>query len=313
MRFAIFGTGGVGGYFGGRLAQAGQDVTFIARGAHLDAIKERGLRVESVEGDFVIDPAKAADDPARIGEVDVVLVATKAWQVAEAAQSMRPLVGPQTLVLPLQNGVSAPDELGAVLGRQHVLGGLCRISSFLGGPGLIQHVGVQPYIAFGELDRIKSERVERLRAVFAACAGLKVEVPEDIEAAMWEKFVFIAAISGMGAVTRQPLGGFRDVPASRAVLEAALQETVDLALARGIHLASDQAARTLSFIDRAAPELVSSMQKDILEGRPSELEAQNGAVLKMSREMGLQARAHEFIYACLLPGELKARREIEAK
>jgi 2-dehydropantoate 2-reductase len=311
MQFAIFGTGGVGGYFGGRLAQAGEEVSFIARGAHLAAIREKGLRVESLAGDFVINPAKASDDPAQIGPVDVVLVATKAWQVGEAAQKMRPLLGTQTIVVPLQNGISAPDELSDALGKERVLGGLCRISAFIGGPGLIQHVGVQPYIAFGERDGTHTQRVEQLRAAFEGCQGLTAAVPDDIEAAMWDKFIFIAAISGVGAITRQPVGGFRAVPESRALLVAALDETIALARARGIHLPADQTARTLDFIDKASPTMIASMQKDILEGKPSELEAQNGAVVKLARALGLRATTHEFIYACLLPGELKARMEFE--
>jgi len=307
MRFAIFGVGGVGGYFGGRLAQAGEDVTFIARGIHLEAIKDRGLWVESINGDFHVDLAMAFDRPEKAGVVDVVLVATKAWQVAEAAQQMKPLVGPETLVIPLENGVSAPDELSAVLGREHVLGGICRISAFIGGPGLIKHVGVQPYIAFGERDKTNSERVERLYEVFSRCQGLKVEIPTDIEAAMWDKFVFIAAASGVGAVTRQPMGVFRSVPESRALLLAALEETTAVARARGVHLPDDEAQKILAFIDGSAPGIIASMQKDIMEGRPSELEAQNGTVVRMGRELGVPTPTHAFIYASLLPGELKAR------
>ena len=313
MRFAIFGTGGVGGYFGGRLAQAGEDVTFIARGMHLEAIKERGLWVESINGDFHVSMTMAFDQPEKVGVVDVILVATKAWQVAEAAQQMKPLIGPRTMVLPLENGVDAPDELAAALGQEHILGGMCRISAFIGGPGLIKHVGVQPYIAFGERDGTKSERIERLRAAFVHCDGLMVEVPADIEAAMWDKFVFIAAISGVGAVTRQPLGGFRAVPESRALLVAALEETTAVARARGVRLPADQVQKTLAFIDNSAPGIVASMQKDILEGRPSELEAQNGAVLRMGRKLDIPTPAHEFIYASLLPGELKAREAANSK
>ena len=307
MHFAIYGSGGVGGYFGGRLAQAGEQVSFIARGKHLAAIREQGLRVESILGDFDINPAQACADPAEIGRVDVVILATKSWQVTEAAQQMGALIGPQSMVVPLENGVSAPDELSAVLGSEHVLGGLCRISSFVSAPGQIRHVGVQPTIAFGERDGKKSERVERLRAAFAGCAGLSVDVPDDIEAAMWDKFVFIAAISGVGAVTRQPAGGFRSIPESRALLIAALEETTAVARARGVHLPVDQVQRTLAFIDNAAPGLVASMQKDIMEGRPSELDAQNGAVLRMGQALGIPTPTHEFIYASLLPAEQRAR------
>jgi 2-dehydropantoate 2-reductase len=307
MNFAIIGAGGVGGYFGGRLAQAGEKVTFLARGLHLVAIQDRGLWVESINGDFYLTPVTAFDSPEKIGPVDVIFVATKAWQVAEIAPSLRPLLGPETLVIPLQNGVTAADELSAALGAEHVLGGLCRISAFIGGPGLIKHVSVAPYLAFGERDGTQTARVERLRQVFARCQGLTVEVPADIEAASWDKFIFIAAVSGLGAVTRQPLGGFRAVPESRARLVAALEETTALARAKGIRLPADQVEKILALVDRSAPGIVPSMAKDILAGKPSELEAQTGAVVRLGRELGLPTPTHEFIYACLLPGELQAR------
>ncbi|RLC62817.1 MAG: 2-dehydropantoate 2-reductase, partial [Chloroflexi bacterium] len=198
MRIAIFGTGAVGGYFGGRLAQAGEEVVFIARGEQLQALRDHGLRVDSPQGDFVIHPVQATDDAAQVGIVDVVLVGVKAWQVPEAAQAMAPLVGADTFVVPLQNGVEAPSQLAAVLGDEHVLGGLCRIVSFVVEPGHVRHAGLEPYVAFGELDNRPSERVRRLQAAFAR-AGVTAEIPADIGAAMWEKFLFIASFSGVGA------------------------------------------------------------------------------------------------------------------
>jgi 2-dehydropantoate 2-reductase len=307
MKFLIFGTGGVGGYFGGRLAEAGHEVIFIARGAHLWAIKAHGLRVESVAGDFTIQPAQATDNPVEAGIPDVVIVATKAWDVTTAAQAIQPILGSHTIVIPLQNGVSAPDELSAVLGREHVLGGLCRISALIGAPGVIRHVGVDPYIAFAELDGQKSERVEQLRAAFAACKGVTVDVPAEIQAALWNKFLFIATMSGVGAVTRQSVGVFRAVPESRAMLVATLEETYAVAKARGVNLPADAVQKTLAFIDNTAPSVTASMQRDILEGKPSELESQNGAVVRIGRELGVSTPTHAFIYAALLPGELQAR------
>jgi 2-dehydropantoate 2-reductase len=168
MRIAIVGVGGVGGYFGGRLAEAGAEVAFIARGAHLQAIREHGLRVSSIEGDFVVAPARATDDPAEVGPVDAVLLGVKSWQVAEAAHAMRPLIGSDTAVVPLLNGVEAPDQLAAVLGEDAVLGGVCGIMAFLDGPGRIRHAGVsRPFVHFGELDNRRTPRVERLLAAFA--------------------------------------------------------------------------------------------------------------------------------------------------
>lgn len=307
MKFAVYGTGGVGGYFGGRLAQAGEDVTFIARGAHLAAMRQNGLKVESLLGHFSIDPVQATDNPAEVGPVDVVLLGVKTWQVTDAAQAMRPMIGPETLVIPLQNGVTAADEVAAVLGAEHVIGGLCRISALVPAPGLVRHVGVPPYVAFGPLNGETRPRVAEIHAAFARCQGLTVEIPVDIKVALWNKFLFIAAASGVGAVTRQPMGVYRAVPESRALLQAALEETSAVARARGVNLPAEAVQKTLAFIDSSAPEIMASMQRDIMEGRPSELDAQNGAVVRLGREMGVPTPTHAFIYAALLPGELKAR------
>lgn len=306
MRIAVFGAGAVGGYFGGRLAQAGEEVIFIARGEHLQAMRRQGLQVESILGDFHLYPVQATDDPAQVGPVDVVLVGVKAWQVPEAARAMRPLVGPESFVVPLQNGVEAPDQLAAVLGPEHVLGGLCKIFSARVGPGRIRHAGAEPYIAFGELDNRPSERAERLRQAFLR-AGVKAEVPPDIQAAMWEKFLFIASLGGVGAVTRAPVGVLRSLPQTRQMLLQAMEEIVAVAQARGIALAGDAVDRAMAFVDSLPPGATASMQRDILEGRPSELEAQNGAVVRLGREVGVATPLHTFLYHSLLPQERRAR------
>lgn len=310
MRIAVFGTGGVGGYFGGRLAQAGEEVIFIARGEHLRAITERGLRVGSIKGDFVIQPAQATDNPAEVGPVDAILVGVKAWDVPQAAQLMRPMVGPETFVVPLENGVEAPDQLAEVLGREHVLGGLCKIISAIVAPGHIRHAGIDPYIAFGELDGRKSERAERLRQVFARATGVTAEVSDDIQAAMWEKFVFIAAISGVGAVTRAPAGVIRSLPETRQMLEQAMREILAVARARGVALSDEVIPQTMAFIDAIPAEGTASMQRDIIAGRPSELDYQNGTVARLGRELGVPTPVNAFIYASLLPQELRARGKV---
>lgn len=306
MRIAIFGAGGVGGYFGGRLAQAGEDVIFIARGAHLQAIRSEGLRVDSIKGNFRVSPAQATDDPGQVGEVDAVLVAVKAWQVPEAARVMRPMFGEHTCAVSLGNGVDAPGQLATVLGREHVLGGLSKISAFIAGPGWIRHVGLEPKVAFGELNGQPSQRVDRLRQAFTQ-AGVGVEVPADIHSAMWDKFLFIAAASGVGAVTRAPLGVTRSLPGTRHLLEQAMQEISAVAKARQIILSDDIVARTLADIDAMQPGVVPSMQRDIMDGRPSELEAQNGAVVRLGREAGVPTPVHTWIYSSLLPQEERAR------
>jgi len=310
MRIAVFGAGGVGGYFGGRLAQAGQEVIFIARGVHLEAMRRRGLRVDSLKGDFILPSVQATDDPAQVGEVEAVLVAVKAWQVPQAARAMPPLVGERTCVLPLENGVEAPEQLAEALGTPRVLGGLCHISAYIAAPGHIKHVGIEPHVALGELDGRRSERAEQLRLTFEQ-AGVWAEVPADIQAAMWEKFLFIAAISGVGAVTRAPAGVMRQVPGIRSLLEAAMQEIYALARARGVKLADDIVARTLAFVDGLPPGVTASMQRDILEGRPSELASQNGAVVRMGAQAGAPTPVNAYLYHSLLPQEMRARGELE--
>jgi 2-dehydropantoate 2-reductase len=311
MRIAIFGTGGVGGYFGGRLAEAGEEVIFIARGEHLQAIQTQGLQVDSILGDFTIQPAQATDNPTQVGPVDVILVCVKAWQVVEAAQAILPLVGPETMVAPLQNGVDAPAELATVLGAEAVVGGLCGLIAFVAGPGHIRHTGIEPFITFGELDNRRSQRVERLRQAFAHAKGVIVDVPADIKAAMWRKFLLIATWSGVGAVTRAPIGVLRSVPETREMLEQSLQEIYQVAVAHRIALPPEAINQTLAFIDNVPPHGTASMQRDIMAGRPSELASQNGAVVRLGREVGVATPLHNFIYYSLLPLEMRARSEVE--
>ena len=310
MRVAVLGAGAVGGYFGGRLARAGEEVILIARGAHLEALCRRGLRVESIQGDFVVQPVLATDEPEEVGAVDVVLVGVKAWQVPEAAWAMRPLIGPETFVVPLQNGVEAPAQLAVTLGDGHVLGGLCKIISSLVEPGHVRHAGMEPYVAFGELDNRPSERAERLRRTFER-AGVRAEVPPDIHVAMWEKFLFIASFSGVGAVARAPVGVLRRLPETRQMLKGAMDEVVAVAQARGIALVEEAISRTMALIDGLPPGGTASMQRDIVAGRPSELEAQNGAVVRLGQEVDVATPVHTFIYHSLLPQERRAQGEVD--
>lgn len=310
MRIAVFGSGGVGGYFGGRLAEAGESVHFIARGAHLAAMKAAGLKVSSIAGDFVIHPVEVTDDPAMIGPVDTVLLAVKAWQISEAARSMRPLIGPDTMVVPLENGVEAPEELAAVLGPRHAMGGLCRILAYLTGPGEIRHAAIDPAVSFGELDGQVSERARLLQRGFERAKGVKADIPDDIRAAMWSKFLFIAPVSGLGAVTRMPIGVTRSMPETRRLLVEALEEIVALAAALGVSLPADAVSKTLAFTDSIPADGTSSMQRDMMEGRPSELEAQVGAVVRLAQRAGVDVPVHQFLLAALLPQERRARGDV---
>lgn len=309
MRIAVFGAGGVGGYFGGRLAHAGEDVVFIARGDHLKAMVTYGLRVDSVKGDFVLKPVKATDDPAQAGIVDVILVGVKAWQVTNAAEAMRPMVGPETFVVPLQNGLEAPTQLAAVLGDQHVVGGLCGLSTYIVEPGHIRHAGAEPFVRFGELDNRPSDRVKHLQKVFER-AGVIAKIPQDIHVALWMKFLLITAWSGVGAVTRTPIGVWRSLPETRQMAENALQEIIQLSQARAIALPENVLSTTMNAYDSLPPDITSSMQRDIAEGRPSELDAQIGAVVRFGQGADVATPVHHMIYTSLLPMELRARGQL---
>ena len=310
MRFAIFGAGAVGGYFGGRLAQAGEDVAFIARGHHLQALQSNGLRVDSINGDFTLSTVTATDEPAQIGAVDVVLVGVKTWQMPKVAEAMRPLMGANTLVLPLQNGVEAPAQLEEILGPEHVCGGLAKIISFIAGPGHIRHTGAAPYIALGELDNRPSDRIERLQRTLQQ-SGVKAEIPPDITAALWAKFLFVASWGGVGAISRAPIGVIRSVSETRRMLEGAMQEIYQVAGAHKIDLAPNVVSASMKFVDTLPPNSTTSMQRDIVENRPSEIDSWTGAVVRFGREAGVSAPINEFIYNALLPLERQARGELQ--
>jgi len=310
LRIAVFGTGGVGGYYGGRLAEAGEDVVFIARGEHLQTMRKHGLKVESTKGDFVVNPVDATDDPVEAGIVDVVMVCVKCWQVSEAAEAIRPMIGPDTYVLPMENGVEAPGQLAEVLGWKHVLGGVCGIVSFKAGPGYIQHVAYEPFVNFGEWDNRRSGRVDKLHEAFSRAKGLIVDAPQDIQAAMWRKYILIASWSGVGGVTRAPIGAVRSQPGTRRLLERAMEEIHAVAKARNIALPEDIVAKTMAILDSVEYGGTASMQRDVMAGRYSELENQVGAVVRMGQETGVETPINTFIYHSLRPMEMNVRGEI---
>jgi 2-dehydropantoate 2-reductase len=310
LRIAIFGVGGAAGYFGARLAQAGADVVWVARGAQLDALRTRGLQVESVHGDFALGPLCASDSPADLGRADAVILGVKVWQVRDAARAMGPLLGSDGCIVPLQNGVEAADDLRSVLGEGPALGGVAKIMSLLVGPGHIRHLGGPSSLAFAELDDRFSERVERLRAAFRA-AGIAVEVPTSIQAALWEKFLFVASLGGVGAVSRAPIGIVRAVLETRTMLEQAMAEILELARARGVRLPDDVVERSLALVDQQPAAGTTSLQRDLAAGRRSELEWWSGAVVRLGVESRVPTPVHRFMYQSLLPGELRASGRIE--
>ena len=301
MRIVVFGTGGVGGYFGGRLARTGEDVTFIARGEHLRAIKTSGLKVDSPGDNFVIYPARATDVVSEVGETDLVILGVKAWQVPESGRAIKPLVGSNTTVLPLQNGVEAVPQLVDELGPHNVIGGLCRIVSFVVEPGHIRHAGFTPSIVIGELDNRRTDRIINIEQVFKR-AGLEITIAADIQVALWMKFLFIASFSGVGALANAPAGTIRNDPNSRTQMLNAMEEIYALAHARGIKLPPDSIDTVMAAVDALPEDATSSMQRDIAAGKPSELDSQNGAVVRMARETGIDVPTHMLIYETLSRG-----------
>ncbi|MYA11721.1 MAG: 2-dehydropantoate 2-reductase [Gemmatimonadetes bacterium] len=305
MRIAIYGAGGVGGYFGGVLARAGHDVTLIARGRHLDAIRSHGLLLRTPGGDFRAHPPATAD-PAGTGPVDAVIVAVKSLHIPAVRAGIGPLLGPATLVVPLLNGVNAHEALLPAVGRERMGKGLTRIISEVAAPGEIRHVGVDPYVALAEWDGSASPRAEALVAAFVQ-AGVDAEIPPDIDAALWHKFLFVCSLGGVCAVCRMPLGPVRANPASRDLLRRAMEEIAAIAAARGITLPPDAVDRALEIFDSFPPEGTSSLQRDIAAGIPSELDAWNGAAVRIGAESGVPTPVHSFIHAALLPSEMAAR------
>ena len=306
MRVAVIGVGGIGGYFGAALAKAGVDVTFVARGETLVALRTHGLTVHRPEGELRFAKVQTASRPTEVGGADLWLVAVKAWQVAEVAQSLLGALDTDSMVLPLQNGIEASDQLAAVLGEGPVLNGVARILSLIEAPGVIRHIGTPPWIALGERSGPPTERVERI-AMLLRDAGVKVATPDDIRVALWEKFLFVSSWGALGAVCRAPVGPIRTLPATRAMLEAAMREVDSMARARGIALPEDAVAKSMSFIDALPAEGTTSLQRDLIAGRPSELEAWCGAAVRAGQAEGIDTRVHGFCYAALLPQELAAR------
>jgi 2-dehydropantoate 2-reductase len=310
MRIAIFGSGGVGGYFGGRLAQAGYDVVFIARGENLAVIQKSGLRVNSIAGDFILNKVQATDDPKTVGKVDVVLCAVKAWQVASAAKSMAPMIGDDTLVVPLQNGIEAAGQLVALFGTDTVLGGLCALIAFQASPGHIKHIGANPLIRFNRLDGRADSRVNQLSEIFNHCDGVKSSIPRDVNVAMWLKFLLISPWSGIGAVSRAPIGVLLKLPEARQLLLDSMQEVHQLGLAQGINLADNCIEQTISVLESLPESSKTSMQQDMAKGKPSELDEQSGAIVRLGKAYDIHTPVNRFILESLRPQELRARGEL---
>jgi 2-dehydropantoate 2-reductase len=300
MRIAVVGAGGVGGGFGAALAKAGADVTFIARGAHLAAMKRDGLKVMSPRGDTHLVPTQATDDPAEIGPVDIVLFCVKLWDVESAGERIKPLVGPGTAVIPLQNGIDAHERLLPILGASAVMGGVAQISASITAPGVITQVGTFMRMIFGELDGSRSQRAEDFLALCQK-AGFDAVLSDQIITDLWMKFTLLAANASITALARQPIGQLRDDPDIRPVFIAAYQEVIDLARAKGVTLPSDALDRVLEFNRHAPPTMRASMALDLERGNRLELPWLGGKVAELGRQLGVPTPTHGVMYAMLKP------------
>jgi 2-dehydropantoate 2-reductase len=300
MRVAVVGAGGVGGAFGAALAKAGADVTFIARGAHLAAMKSKGLRIEGGRGETHLVPTEATDDPASVGPVDVVLFCVKLWDVESAGRHIKPLVGRETAVIPLQNGIDAPERLIPILGGHAVMGGVAQISASIVGPGVIRQVGTFMRMLFGELDGSTSKRGEALLAMCRK-AGFDAVLSDQIVTELWMKFILLATNASVMAVARQPIGKLRDDPDMHPHFVAAYKEVVDVGKARGVTLPADAVDKMLAFNAGAPPTMKPSMALDLERGNRIELPWLGGKVVELGRQLGVPTPTHSFMYAALKP------------
>lgn len=312
MHTVIIGVGGVGGYFGGKISNSGQKVTLVARGKHLETIQKKGLQVNSIHGDFVTHPFLATDDIQNVEKADLILICTKSWQVTEAAKLIMSILHEETIVIPLQNGADNAEKLLSVLGQKHVLGGLCKIYSKIEAPGIISHFGHAPEVVFGETDKSITERLRNVKKVFDK-AGFNNTISKDIYVDIWSKFMFIATVSGLGALTRATIGEMYENPQIREVLEQTATEIYEVGKAKGVTLPKDLVDRIMAFISKQPHDSTASTQRDILEGRPSELDNFNGFIVKEGEKLGVKTPANTFIYSCLQPMEAKARSPLTPK
>ena len=304
MRVAIVGAGAVGGVFGAMLARAGHAVSLLTRGDSLEAVRARGLSLTNAAGEvYETGPLAASDDPAALGVADLVLVAVKSWQVAALAPALAPLVGPGTLVVPVQNGVEAGEALLDGLGpsaAHAVAFGVCHVLASRDRPGHVRSGGGPPQLTVGEPRGGPSPRLERLADALRA-AGIVVVISPEIRVELWGKLLFVEPLGSVGAVTGVPMGVMRSVPETRALLEQAMGEVLAVAAGQGVRLPGDPVAAALARVDGMPASATTSMHRDLLEGRPSELDEQTGAVVRLGHRAGVACPVHDVLYACLLP------------
>lgn len=311
LRIAIMGSGGVGGYLGARLALGGADVTFIARGTHLAAMRANGLAIESEQERVCLSEVNVTDDPSTIGPVDIVLFGVKLWDTESAARSLLPIVGPETGIISFQNGVQKDDALRKVFGAEAVMGGVAYMATTIGRPGVIVQTGTMQRMIFGEYDGRRSPRAEAL-LVAAHNGGIKAEISDNVRRAIWEKYVFLVALSGSTTSMRLPLGPIRNHPRTRQFLLDLMCETAIVGRAQGVALDEDYAEQQLAFVDGLPPDMTSSMHHDLERGQPLELRWLSGGVVEMGAALGLPTPANQSVYDVLVlhaDGRVNERRQ----
>lgn len=311
MNILIYGIGGVGGFFGAKLANTKHHVTFLARGAHLEAIRKNGIRVNSIQGDFHSRPSLATDDLKKIPHPDLVIFGVKSWQLKDAAKHLKPYTNSETIFLPLQNGVNNSEILREFFPEKQVMGGLCNLISFIEAPGVIRHSAFNPTITFGEPTGMNTQRIKVLRHLFEQSSIEHVEA-EDIQREIWKKFLFICTISGLGGLTRVSIGKMRASQYLYQMMKNTANEILFLAQAKGINLSQQDVTNVLEIIKKLDPDSTASTQRDLIKGRPSELETFNGYVVREARKENISVPVNTLIYECLLPMEKISREKFEA-
>lgn len=298
MRIVVIGTGGVGGYFGARLTEAGENVTFVARGAHLEAIKSRGLTVYSALGDMHLKDVQCTENTRDIGHADIVMIAVKLWATDEAIQTAKPLLGKNTGIISFQNGILAEESLIAAYSSQHAMGGVANIAALIEEPGVIRHNGNMASLAFGELSNTQSERAQLL---LTACsrANIKAEIPDDINRAIWEKYIRLVTMSAMTTLCRMPIGPIRDEVHTRNLLSQILVEIIDVGKAKGLKFSDNVLQEQLDIIDGYPPSMVASMCGDLRRGYPLEVPWFSGTIVRLGKELNIPTPANGFVYAAL--------------
>ena len=309
MKILVYGAGGVGGYFGARLAESGNKVSFIARGEHMRAIKESGLQLESINGDITVDPELVTSDINEVETPDLVLLGVKSWQLPKVASELKKIISRDTIVLPLQNGADNYEKLTEILPKENVLAGLCFIVSYIEKPGKIKHASFEPRIVFGEADNSRSKRISMISNLFSE-AKIDYLNPDNIQLEIWKKFLFICTISGIGGLTRVSIDKIRNSSYLLDLMKQTSAEIKSVANAKDIPLNDEHIEKAFQIIENQPQGTTASTQRDIMEGKPSEIENFNGFIVREGERLGIKTPVNKMIYECLKPMEEQARKTL---